>query len=413
MRLLLIILLFCVSSAFAQHIDWSGMGRVRSTQTENYDFDADGKDAMNQTNYRFQLGIKASKTKDSKTHVFFQPRFNKTAGSWTEGDATTASSGSLANETQFSVHQSYIGHKFNKRASMTVGRQELNYGDQVLLGGVGWHNVGRAFDGYRVHYDSKVGRTDAFSMTVKEVAGDADSDRDHDLNGIYHSGKMGKVKNIDVYYLVDQNLSNATNTMTNIVTAMGFRVKSDMKNFDYRVEYVSESIKMTDPDDAEEYTTEAASMYDVELGYTFGKFRIAVESSSASEYFNDLYPTAHKWLGYADLFRRKNIAQTALHASYQAHAKTKVLLDYHQFSRVAADEDSNTNFQWGSPAVTADGNEESDLGTEIDLTINHQLDKDLSLQVVYATFTPGTYFDENDELTDALTSTYLQLLAKF
>jgi hypothetical protein len=51
------------------------------------------------------------------------------------------------------------------------------------------------------------------------------------------------------------------------------------------------------------------SQYDIELGYAllFKNSRLSAEYFSVSEDFNQLFPTAHKWLGYAGLFKRQNI----------------------------------------------------------------------------------------------------------
>jgi hypothetical protein len=380
-------------SAFAT-VDFDGMGRVRSLSTENYDFDGDGKDVTKTTSYRFQMGFKAYKVE--QTSVYMQARFNKTAGAYDTGAGKT-SSGNLNDPDSFDVHQAYIDHAFNENFSMRAGRQELAYGDHLIIGSVGFHDVGRTFDGYKFGYKSNYGTTDILMMTIQENGTETDSDRDHDLNGIYHSGTFGNVKHVDFYYLVDQNLTAKTTNNDTTVTSTGVRVKSAVKDFDYRVEYTAQTVKIDED-------SEAASQYDVELGYTFGKVRMAIETASASEFYKEMYPTGHKWLGFGDLYKRQNITQTAVHLAYTHSEKLNGSLSYHMLS---ATEETKTTQKWG--AAAASDTSEAALGNEIDLAVNYKLGENLGLQAAYVTFAPSDRYAS----TDAFTLSYLQLTTKF
>jgi len=398
MRLLLLLALLTTSIAMAQNFKFNGDARVRSEGFQNYDLSDQDEDTdfdeNKFTGYRFRLGVKASKAKDSKTHVFMQFRATKTAGS--DG----LSGGLDAESNTVDMHQGYLAHSHGD-AMLKAGRQEVAFGDHFFIGNVGWHNVGRSFDGFRVDYKSKYGTTTAFSFTTKEIGnttGTASTkdQTDDDLIGFYHSASFASVKNLDVYAVNDTQDTGVSNTN---ILSIGLRVKSNFKKFDYRVEYVTQTVKTTGSD------TETGTAYDVELGYSINKFRVAAERSSANEFFSDTYSTKHKWLGHMDLYHRTNISQIAVHFRYIANDKLKVFASYHIFSRVV---DDATGFAWLDKG-TAKGGDETDLGTELDLYAKYALHDDLGLQVGYSMFIPGDYYDP----TDGAKFSYFQLSTKF
>ncbi len=390
---LLSICAFICSSAFAVTVEYDGMGRVRSSSTKNYDLDDDGKDENKKTSYRFQVGFKI--TKSEATSIYIQPRFNKVAGDTTSGQ----SSGALKDADGFDMHQAFITHKFSD-FSLKAGRQELAYGDQLLIGSVPWHDVGRSFDGYKLSYNSKYGVTDLLYMTVKENGVESDSDRDHDLQGIYHSGEFGSIKDIDLYYLVDQDLTNKTSDNDIKVSTAGIRVKTNMDKFDYRVEYASQDIKFHS-------TSKTATQYNLEVGYKIKKLRVAVEFARADEDYRQLYPTGHKWLGMSDFFKRANIEQLAAHFKYSFSEKLKTSLSYHTFKVVKK---SSNAHKWMYTA--AEDTSEDELGSEIDLVATYAIEKDMSVQVGYSIFQAGKRFKEANN-DDNSAFSYLQLVSKF
>lgn len=67
------------------------------------------------------------------------------------------------------LHQAYVEFKGiagAKGLSLRAGRQEINFGDQRLVGAFGWSNVGRSFDAIKVRYATR-------SYFVEALAADA------------------------------------------------------------------------------------------------------------------------------------------------------------------------------------------------------------------------------------------------
>lgn len=392
--LLLLLLLF---SGFASgaYMDFDGFGRVRGIRAKNYNFTDGIKDTQSFTSYRFQLNAKMAMEKNADTNVYLSSRFSKIAGDFSGGQQT---SGNLGNENPATIHQAYIAHRFNDALAIKLGRMEVNYGDQLAIGGVGWSDLGRSFDGAALSYNNKFGKTDFFVMTVKELTGmPLGNKHDHNLYGVYHSGRFGEnFDEVDAYFLFDEDVPSSVN-----VKVLGLRAKSKVgEAFDYRTEAIFEKIKNG-------ANKESAYMVDAELGYSLGKFRLALEYSRASEHFEQLYPTGHKWLGFADLFKRSNLEQKALHLSYKHDANTTAKLSFHMFDRVKV---TNDNFRWNAPASAP--NNEKNLGHEIDITIHHKLSKAFAVELGYSTFLVGDYYDKNG-LKDDLHWGYVQFLAKF
>jgi len=55
------------------------------------------------------------------------------------------------------------------RLALTFGRQEWKYGDERLVGGFGWDNVGRAFDGFKGRVSSGKWFVDTLAARVSSL----------------------------------------------------------------------------------------------------------------------------------------------------------------------------------------------------------------------------------------------------
>src|SRR5439155_5870576 len=59
--------------------------------------------------------------------------------------------------------------EFGSTTSVRIGRQELAFGEQRLLGHLAWVNTARSFDGARVTLKSRIGQVDGFAASVVTV----------------------------------------------------------------------------------------------------------------------------------------------------------------------------------------------------------------------------------------------------
>ena len=377
-------------------VDFSGQGRIRHEMIDNKDFTDTTLDKRSFTGSRFRLNVTAKKNDDSKFSVFMQPQFNKTYG---ETNSTNLS------DDPVNMHQAYINYNAGEYFNLTIGRLEFNLGDQLLVGGVGWSNNGRASDGFALTSKCLISGTNTF-FGIKAVESDATAHGtgDYDIYGLYHSDSLGKfAKNFDLYVIGANDHRNANESLETTLYTFGTRIKNKMNNVDYRVELTSQKGKAAGTDTQ-------GNQFDIEAGYTVDKIktRLAVEYFQASNKFDQLIPTGHKWLGFADMFKRQNIKGLALHTSSALTKKLNVKVDYHMFSRTDV---GTTAYSFGGGAYGTVG-DESAIANELDLTVGYKLEEGLGLAAGYSMVMPGKYLEDNG-MKDTMTFSYLQLTANF
>jgi hypothetical protein len=139
--------------------------------------------------------------------------------------------------------------------------------------------------------------------------------------------------------------------------------------------------------------------------------KLSVEYATAGKDYVQLYPTAHKFLGFADVVGRKNINQVALHYASGFSNWFKFKLSYHQFTRNDTDA---TASKLGGTSWGTTGNAD-DIGSEIDFLLNFITQNNLKLQFGGGFFTPGEYLKDQDPSGDdeQIQFIYTQLIANF
>lgn len=353
----------------------SSKGKVR-VRSEQHDFHQlrNERSAYSLLQLEWQLNYQA----DKRTAVFFEPKFAKTMG------APAGTSGATADEA-FGVHQGYFSHKIFNNLSLVAGRMEMVYGDQVVLGGVNWGNVGRAFDGFKFEINRENAKLDVFSMKITE---NHDTtvlhEQDKDLHGIYYSRDFyGPVSILDIYYLKLADLNRSNNLDVDMaINTYGLRLKGDWKRIDYRLETTTQSGQLSGAD------LEDAQQLDFELGFRFkskNPFRISVESFQAGKNYQPLYPSKHKWLGYMDLFDRSNIQGEVIKMQWKRKWVT-FFLDHHLLRR------TDTQTAVGNFGTTGSS---ANIGSETDLTLKFSSSKSMDWHFGYSSFSPGSYLTEN------------------
>ncbi|NJL25059.1 MAG: alginate export family protein [Calothrix sp. SM1_5_4] len=133
--------------------------------------------------------------------------------------------------------------------------------------------------------------------------------------------------------------------------------------------------------------------FDLEAGWTFleeSKARVFVGYFDASENFDQLFPTAHKWLGYADLFSRRNISGYRAGVTAGVLEKLSASLEYHRFQR---HKNSAPAYKFNGTAYGATG-DARDIADELDLVLNYKLEDDLSIEVGASRVEPLGYLKD-------------------
>jgi hypothetical protein len=421
----MVALLALPSFAIAQdsavkNVQISGWGFVRHESKKDADYNNEAKDKTEFTSTRLNVNLK-SDLADNYGYVIFQPQFSKISGqnefvpSGTAANTSTATSGGTS-DSRLDVHEAYFAIKPTQDENLYVfvGRQELAYGDHLIMGSIPWQRVGRSFDGAKVRYKlSDTFSIDAFGAKLQENTPTSTSantvGQDTNLTGAYASGSFGEsVKAADFYFL---NRDNKTGTSPfRDTTAFGVRFKSPIANtaIDYRFEGTLEHVRLAGNTGSEngEY------QIDAEVGYTlpFLTSRFSFEYFDSTKHFDQLFPTAHKFLGYADQFARRNIKGYVAHFSIKPYDKVSFLADYHIFQRHSKNDGA---YDFAGNSMGSAGNS-TDIGNELDLTVAYDFTQTLQVSAGYAIVNPGDYLeDQNASQKDPTNWAYLQLLARF
>ena len=304
---------------------------------------------------------------------------------------------------------------------LKIGRQELAYGDERLIGTSGWSNLERIFDAARLRYQKGNLRVDLFSGNV--VLADKshfDEPNRHDwFSGIYVTSGICPGQTTEAYLLARNVDSHSVGEITTTTPAggptardvytIGARVKSLPNQFgpwDYECEAAGQwgDFALTPGGTRLEHRAFAAHAL---AGYTFreafGAPRVVLEYNYASgdsntndnshETFDNLFPTNHKFYGFMDFFSWQNVHELRLGSSMKPWKKFNLSLDYHAFWLA----DTHDYFYQvnGTPRRTGGYGINPDAGnytgSEVDLVGTFTASTSFNAQVGYGHFFVGDY----------------------
>jgi hypothetical protein len=315
--------------------------------------------------------------------------------------------GGELNDIGLDLHQGFLS-LMSPGYKLDIGRFELAYGEHLVLGSVPWHQTGRAFNGGRIRVASspESAYVDLFVTLLDEGKLDGVlqrpgksyiGSRDQYFVGAYAGlgPVLGKLE-LDVYLLSKISFGGplttmATNDMGEMTTktvdadpaarlTLGSRIKQDLGVLDYRVEAgIQAGALQVDDKTPKVFAYQA----DGELGVKAGSaVRVAAHGFIASgddpktatnTAWDQLYPTAHKFLGLTDVFGgRSNVAGAALHATFAFTPTLKAALDGHTFFR---------------PEPGA--GKKSYTGSEVDVGLAYAIAPSLVLRGLYGVFIPS------------------------
>ena len=247
------------------------------------------------------------------------------------------------------LHQAYftIGNHKEFPLSVKIGRQELTYGEERLVGAFGWNNIGRVFDAAKVRWQNEWFGADFFTSRVVIPEDDRfNVDNDYDwFSGVYATSAKIPKHTLDVYFLARNSSTQAIaaepspqfpQPSARDIYTIGIRLKSkpgELGNWDYSVEGAYQFGNFRDTrlvvGSASPRLDHAAYMAVVQAGYTFAdawaKPRLGAEYDYGSgdsnptdnkhETFENLFPTNHKFYGYMDFISLQNMIDAGLNLS--------------------------------------------------------------------------------------------------
>jgi len=400
-------------------IKWNGELRLRS--------EADGRDfKMKSANNlftisRFRLGVSASLGKGIS--LFAQAQDSRTLGE----EMTAGAFNTISNTKNLDIHQAYLlADKFLlDEVSLKFGRMELAYGNERIIGPVGWSNIGRSFDGLMIRYSSAgFGALDFLALNTGEgnvppaaatvAAAQYKYDTGWVMLGAYYSNKFSPEFSADAYALYDLNAHKTKMDTVDLArTTLGalLKAKSGALFGEVEAAYQLGSIMGTNIN---------AYMLAANAGYEFGTPMLSTVSAHLdmlsgrklgnADYksFYPPYPTAHKFYGFMDYFVvfpantfDRGMADIYLRLVSKPIENFFILTTLHNFS-LQNDYTSATL----TSASTA-------LGQEVDIVSQWKYSKALGFELGIAGFLPGDVMRDSFKASDVATYMYVTTMVTF
>ncbi len=292
----------------------------------------------------------------------------------------------------------------DSKLTARLGRQELLYGNQRLISPLDWGNTRRTFDGYKLIYSGKNWDADAFfvnpanRLLTNEDRWDS-ADDNTDFYGIYTTRKGLDIGTVDFYYLgLDYQIPGAS------VHTLGSRLAGSRDSLLYEFE------GGTQFGDNSNGSNHSAGFFTAGLGrkldlmggdwkptvwawydYASGEDNIA-DAGRFGDGFDHLFPLGHRYNGFMDLFGRRNLHD--LNAQFITPVmgdKVSLLLWYHYFLLDELTTPYNVNLTaFNTTAAAAD----RELGHEIDVLFNVNINPRNNVLVGYSYFNSGEYYEQ-------------------
>lgn len=315
------------------------------------------------------------------------------------------------------LRQAYLemGRMGKSRWSLRLGRQELLFGEERLVGGGNWGNVSRSFDAARLTFQSGKVRWDAFASALVAPR-NRSFDRfgtDNRLHGLY-----GSVKDwlpgatIEPYFLWKSNRPGKAEIGT-----FGLRAEGKLG---HGVDYGVEAAGQTGEAANEDVRAWAGHWL---VGKTVGSSakapRLLAEYNYASGdgdprdgrrgTFDQLFPTNHSKYGIVDRVGWRNMHNPMVGVELKPATGLRVRLDYHSFWLASRAEALYTD---GGGATVRNGRASSShVGQEVDLHATYQYSEQLQFQAGVGRLVAGRFLKESSG-GSGVTGAYVQWLLR-
>jgi len=274
-----------------------------------------------------------------------------------------------------------------------IGRQELLYDAQRTVSPLDWANTRRTFEGYKLLWEGTDWDIDAFYVRPMRISTDSfdSADQSREFMGIYSTCKAFKNQKGNLYYL---RLNETDGTPFHFDT---FGARWTGENGPWLAE-MEGSVQLgrygANSHESGAFTTGIGrKMPNVCWTPTlWAYFDWASGDPVQGNGYHHMFPLAHKYLGFMDLFGRRNIQDLNFLLTAKPHKNVKLLLWWHTFwLQNAADVPYGVTM---APEVATPGGSNR-LGQEIDLTASFTLSPRANLLLGYSHFFSGAFYDTN------------------
>lgn len=326
----------------------------------------------------------------------------------------------ISNLGNLDLHQGYLELRRPGELPLLarVGRTELNYGDQRLVGALGWDNVGRSFDAVLLRGTPGPLTVDGFWARLhQDPRGSFNRALGDDFFGLYGSYKHALVT-VDAYTFMLYDRGGAQDTNGDGVKdsfrlpgggelylwTPGLRVDSKP----WRALHLNGELALQFGTRGKQ--TVSAYALHAQADYTFAiplspKFALGYDRASGDADANDnrwgtfenLFPTNHDKYGLIDLAAWKNLSDPWATVAVKPHSNLTLAATGHLLSRVSTEDTfyraSGAPLRDRAVVLSRDVNA-LDVGTELDLTAAWEPVKGLSTLLGYSRLWAGKFLAE-------------------
>ncbi len=283
-----------------------------------------------------------------------------------------------------------------------IGQQELLYGAQRLISPLDWANTRRTFLGGKVFWRGSDWDIDALWTrpifpTAANVRTLNQADYSQEFSAIWGTYHGYKNQTIDLYFIKYLETSGATFDYN----TFGGRSKGSRGDWLWELEGAFQYGNVGSVNnDAGFYTLGAGHKFSkvcwtpqfwAYFDWAKGQDAGPTGSAPTGRGFHQLFPLAHKYLGFMDLYGRRNIEDLNFLATLQPTAKLKLLAWWHILHMQAADVPYNVVM---GPSASLSGGDFS-LGQELDFTASWNVTPRLNLLLGYSHFFAGDFYSTN------------------
>jgi hypothetical protein len=287
-----------------------------------------------------------------------------------------------------------------------LGRQELAFGEQRLLGHLAWVNTGRTWDAARVILRAKAWQADVFGASLVRSLPDAfdKSGNGNRLAGVYAaSATVIPQASLEpyVFWRRDVNLRSELTTIGDLSqTTMGVRVAGQLPaRFDYGVEMAMQRGSLA----ADSVNAWAGHWQIRESLPGTGAVKLTSEYNFATgdqnatdgsrQTFDQLYPTGHDKLGLADQVGWRNVHHLREGFEFSPFKATPISLNYHSWW-LAEKTDGLYAASGALLARVTGGAADSHVGQGIDVQVARPLTQQIQVAAGYAHMFTGAFLKQ-------------------
>jgi hypothetical protein len=287
-----------------------------------------------------------------------------------------------------------------------LGRQELAFGEQRLLGHLAWVNTGRTWDAARGILRSKAFQVDVFAASLVRSLPDGfdKSGNGNRLIGAYATtGTLIPKGTFEpyVFFRRDTNLRSELGPFGSLDQAtIGARTAGRLPlGLDYGVEMAMQRGSLADDSISawaghyqirESLPGKGAVKFTSEYNFATGD-KNATDGTRAT--FDQLYPTGHDKLGLADQVGWRNTHHIREGFEFSPFKATPISVNYHSWW-LAEKTDGLYNAGGARIAFVAGGAASSHVGQEIDFQVTRALTPQLQLAAGYAHMFTGKFLEQ-------------------